>query len=394
VAALVLAGCAGSDARPAASSPAERDVRTLATRMQDMHPELRVGSPARAALRAEAEALATRAASLSRDELIVELMRLTALGKRNGHTGIFVFHPHASPLHVYPLRLYAFPDGLWVVDALDRELVGRRLLSVEGVAVERIAEAARPLVPHDNESSMALLVPEYVVTEEVLRGLGLADGGAASFAFAGGATAELRPVRASAFPQGSVVHPLLRPREPQPVWLRHQDRVAWVTTLDRGRAVYLGYRMTEAPPPAMLDRLVRLARRPKVRRVVVDVRLNGGGDNTTYWGLLDAVRKAGRKAVVLIGRKTFSAAGNFAAVVDRDTRARFVGEPTGGSPNQWGDSAPVELPAVGLTVHVAVQDVQAVPGDGRVAVTPDVPVEATAADFFAGRDPVLARALR
>ncbi len=64
------------------------------------------------------------------------------------------------------------------------------------------------------------------------------------------------------------------------------------------------------------------------------------------------------------------------------------------SPNQWGDSAPVDVPSLGLTVHVAVQDVQAVPGDRRLAVEPDVPVALTAADFFAGRDPVLARALR
>jgi len=33
------------------------------------------------------------------------------------------------------------------------------------------------------------------------------------------------------------------------------------------------------------------------------------------------------------------------------------------------------------------------PGDKRLAVQPDVPVEPTAADFIAGRDPVLARAL-
>ena len=170
---------------------------------------------------------------------------------------------------------------------------------------------------------------------------------------------------ASAFPQGSVVHPLLRPREPQPVWLRRQEEPVWLTTLDRGRAVYLGFHQTHSVPQGMLDRLTRLARTKKVRRVVVDARLNGGGDNTTYWSLVEAIRRAGRKAVLLVGRKTFSAAGNFAAVVDAQTRARIVGEPSGGSPNQWGDSAPVELPSLGLTVHVAVEDVQAVPADTR-----------------------------
>ena len=392
---VALAGCAGgSEARPAGPSPAERDVRALVVRMLELHPGLAPGTQARAALRQRGEALASRAGSLRRDQLVAEVMRLTTLGERNGHTGVFVFHPHARPLHVYPVRLYAFQDGMWVVGAVDPALVGKRLESIDGVPVARIAEAGRALVPHDNDASLTLILPEAVVTEEVLTGLGLTDGGRANFAFADGSSAGLDPVTTSAFPDGSVVQPLLRPREPQPVWLRRQDERAWLTTLDRGRAVYLGFHQTRTVPQGMLDRLRRLARTKKVRRVVVDARLNGGGDNTTSWSLVDAIRAAGRTAVLLVGRKTFSAAGNFAAVVDAETRARVLGEPSGGSPNQWGDSAPIEVPSLGLTVHVAVQDVQAVPDDKRLAVEPDVPVALTAADFFAGRDPVLARALR
>ena len=37
---------------------------------------------------------------------------------------------------------------------------------------------------------------------------------------------------------------------------------------------------------------------------------------------------------MLTGRTTFSAAGNFVAEVERFTRARLIGEPPGGSPNQ------------------------------------------------------------
>jgi hypothetical protein len=362
--------------------------------MLELHPGLAPGTAARAELRRRGDALASRAGELSRDELVVEVMRLTTLGARNGHTGVFVFDRHRRPLHVYPVRLYAFPDGLWVLDAADPALVGRRVEAIDGVPVGRIAEAARPLVPHDNEPGIRLLLPEVVVTEEVLRGLGLTDGGAAAFVFADGTEARLEPVPAGAFPRGSVVGPLLRPREPQPVWLQRQDEPVWLRTLDRGRAVYVGYHETTGPPQQLLDRIVRLARTASVRRVVVDARLNGGGDNTTYWGLVDAVKRAGAKARLLVGRKTFSAAGNFAAVVDHETRARIVGEPSGGAPNQWGDSAPVELPSVGLTVHVALEDVEVVPQDRRLAVEPDDAVEPSAADFLAGRDPVLARALR
>ena len=76
------------------------------------------------------------------------------------------------------------------------------------------------------------------------------------------------------------------------------------------------------------------------------------------------------------------------------TSARFVGEPAGGAPSQWGDSIAITLERTGLTVHVATVYWEfGPPGDTRQETPVDVRVEPTAADFFAGRDPVLARAL-
>ena len=86
---------------------------------------------------------------------------------------------------------------------------------------------------------------------------------------------------------------------------------------------------------------------------------------------------------------------NFAAEFEASTRARIVGEAPGGSPHNSGDSVPVELPALGWTVHVPPEYVQVLGRrDTRASLRPDLTVVATAADHFAGRDPVLARALR
>ena len=254
----------------------------------------------------------------------------------------------------------------------------------------------RPLVARDNASSFLDFMPEYVVTEEVLVGLGLTDGGAARFAFADGRSETLEPVSASSFASvGSVLAPLRRPAATQPTWLRFPERTQWLTTLDGGRAVYLGYRLTTNETWTVSRRLLRLAARPAVRHVVVDVRLNHGGDNTTYGALLGAMQElAKRKTVVLlIGRSTFSAAGNFAADVDAVSRIRLVGEATGGAPSQWGDSAVVEIPTPGLIARVATS-YQRFGKPSALTTRPDVAVQLTAEDFVAGRDPVLERALR
>ena len=94
------------------------------------------------------------------------------------------------------------------------------------------------------------------------------------------------------------------------------------------------------------------------------------------------------------GRDTFSAAGSFAADLDRYTSAVFVGEPTGGAPSQYGDATTLELPLAGLSVRVATRYQQFdPPGSQRLAVEPEIAVTVSADDFFAGRDRVLAAAL-
>ena len=174
----------------------------------------------------------------------------------------------------------------------------------------------------------------------------------------------------------------------------------WARTLAGGRAVYMEFNSVQRPTPGFLTALTRLVRGPKVRRVIVDVRLNGGGDNTTYGSLIDLfasrqVNKRGR-LFLLSGRATFSAAANFAAEMDRDTRAIVVGEPTGGGVETYGDTFPLALPTAGWTVHIAARyhERKKGPGDRRLAVEPDVRVDLTSAQYFAGLDPVLARALK
>jgi hypothetical protein len=407
----MVAIVSAAQARPSAPSTPADDVRELGRSIEQIHPDP-FRSVSRQRFESEVSTLARRAPTLSDDELLVGLMRVIALlGPRNGHTGLFPGDPaHVRELHFYPLRLYAFADGLYVVDASDPSLVRDRLVAVEGIPIETVLGRVEPLVPRDNPSNLRGLAPHFLLSAEVLDGLGIADAaGPSVFTLErpGGERVDV-PLTAiaasryiSSFADPLYGHyPSILPSAPRPLYLSGSARELWARTLVGGRAVYVGYNAVRAPTPAFLRKLTRLVHGPKVHRVIVDVRLNGGGDNTTYGPLTSlfassAVNERG-KLYLLTGRATFSAAANFAAEVDRDTRAIVVGEPTGGGVETYGDTFPVTLPTLGWTVHIAARyhERKKSKKDRRLAVEPDIHVDLTSAQYFAGRDPVLERALR
>jgi hypothetical protein len=406
--AVVVAAGASGPARPASPSAAD-DVHLLMQRIRAAHPDPFHATP-EPAFQAAADQLAARADGLSPDQLLVELMRFSCLlGERDGHSGIFPLDSsHRRVLHLFPLYLYKFADGLFVVAAPGREsLVGSKLLALDGIPAAELERQVRPLVPRDNEATRDDRFMSFLLTAEVLHGLGLRLGTApAAFTLQQpGAAAQqvtLAPVAASAYLR--LMHPLFPsfvyalPKRPKPLYLRRRGEDHYVTTVDRGRVVFVGYNRIVGSTSAAARRVLRLAGQRKVRRVVVDVRLNPGGDNHTYAPLYAALRskavnRPGR-LVVLISRSTFSAAANFITDLERHTHAVFAGELSGGSPNLYGDATGVVLPFAGVNVNIATRYWQkSFAADTRVGIDPQIQVPLTSTAYFRGGDPVLAAAL-
>jgi hypothetical protein len=397
--ALVACGLAAA-APPETSS----DIELYLAELERVHPDP-YHAISKADYRAAADRLIARLPGLDDDELMVELLRLVALlGERDGHANMNpLAGGHRRVLHLYPIATYEFADGVYVVAAPGRpQLVGRKLVAIEGRPIADVLRLVDPLVTYDNPLSRVAHRSPYLVAAEILHGLGITPtAGRALFSVEGAADAVLAPVSADAYVRA------LRPAYPnyldgmpkraKPLLVQKRGASQWVTTLDKGRVVYFVYNTVRGNPTATADRILRLARRTNVRRVIVDLRNNGGGNINTYPYLLQTLKSRSinrrGKLVVLIGRTTFSAAVHFAVDVKRGTRAILVGEPTGGSPNHYSDTDPVGLPVSGYTINVPRIHFVKLPGQSGLQLDPDVTVPLTGADFFAGRDPVLERAL-
>jgi hypothetical protein len=378
------------------------DLEELLPEMEAIHPDLYHGTP-RAELAAAVDELIGEVPSASDDELLDGVLRIVAMvsaGGRDGHTGAFIWGSGSYPVHSMPLRLWQFSDGMYIVDALPpyEELIGARLDSVAGTATAEIVNALDRLIPRDNPTTVVLLAPRFMLTPEVLHGLGLIDSADAvelGITDSSGAerSVQITPITMADYNGWAGPYGLHLPPMQEVTYLSDPAEALWWTDVAGGSTFYVQYNRVVPVGSTRFDELKAMAGRDEVDRVVIDIRHNFGGETAAYKPLLDALINIDANESTLylvIGRNTFSAASLFAAEVERETNAIFVGEPMGGSPNLFGDPSEFTLPFSGIAVSVAGQYyVGSTEDDPRLTFEPDLATPLSAVDYFAGIDPVL-----
>ena len=175
----------------------------------------------------------------------------------------------------------------------------------------------------------------------------------------------------------------------------------WFRYLEDSKTLFCQYNRCvdnpDRPFAEFAKRVLTFVDQHPVERFVLDLRRNAGGDSRVAAPLIRGLvrrKKINRPGhlFVLVGRRTFSSALVNALALQRRTEAVFIGEPTGQKPNAFGEVKRFKLPNSKIPVSYSTRYFKMVPGDPPSFV-PDVLVEVSSADSFAGRDPVLEAAL-
>jgi tetratricopeptide (TPR) repeat protein len=376
---------------------------------------------ARADLDKAVAALREAIPGLDDHEIVVGMAKIVAL-LRDGHSRLTLpagpaadtqsHTPTAAPkkgvfFNALAVRFYLFSDGLHVQTAAPdrRDLVGARVVRIGKMTAEEALEAIRPAVHYDSEMWFKLVGPQYLRIPEILHACGV--------------TADLGPTPVAFEKDGRTTTVVLEPLPPgpepawvawsdvsgtaKPLFLKNPGKPYWYEVLPESKAIYVQVNGIQNDPAESLAafsaRMIDAAKSADVRKLVLDLRLNGGGNNYLNRGLVLALigaedlNRYGR-LFTIIGRNTFSAAMSLVSALERWTETIFVGEPTGNTPSQYGDAKRFVLPHSGLTVRLSSvywrdSDVD----ERRPWVAPDIAAGTSWADFAAGRDPVLAAAL-
>lgn len=408
-AALAVAGAWAMS--PVAASAWQEDLRFMAQAMERTHKSL-YHSIARADFAAMVAALDAKIPSLERDEVIVEMSKIVA-AVGDGHTNIYPTRDPKIGFHTLPLAFTFFDDGLYVRAAHEshKALVGARVLRIGDRDVADAYAAVRTLVGRDNEQGARFWAQYLLAMPEVLHALRVShtrDDVPLTLLVNGVArTVALHPHAPVEIMSGDTVTHFDRrdgwidvrdqSGRADPLWLRNTGDLfhfEHIGTLLYVQINTIGNKASETLAQ-FAQRLHDEIGATKPDKVVVDLRLNRGGDGTLNPALIRAliqskdIDRRGR-LFAITGPATFSAAQMLVDGLERYTNVTFVGEPSGSKGNAYGDSRRVILPNSGITVRVSVfywQDWH--PMDRRDATSPQIMAPLTFDAYRNNTDPAL-----
>lgn len=335
--------------------------------------------------------------------LAAELARL-----QDGHTGILLDLVEHLGDRSYPMDLWMTQGNVVIVgtDEAHTDLLGARIVQIGGRSIQDVVSSLELLIPHDRDNSGGAWsdILSYLEAPDVVAAAAITEEVDPLRLVVEDATGVVRAVRLPALaPEADIV---LAEGDTPPLWRRGGDEPLWFEHLPTEDATYVKFRSADVGPgaqqEAFRDRTLALeqhlvSKRPS--RVIVDLRMNGGGNSErTRWLLHGLIRSGYTKEkgqlFVLTGWRTFSAAVRHCVWLEKHTQAIFVGEPTGGRPNHIGEIRRLLLPHTRLRVRYSAVFHRVVgPGDHRPAIVPDIAASWTVADLRAGRDPALEAAL-
>jgi hypothetical protein len=328
----------------------------------------------------------------------VEFKKLIAKVE-DGHTSI----RYDIPLNWFPIMLYPFDDGLYVIGAGKEyeQLLGKRLTKVGGNDIDLVSEAMKVMISNDNEVGIKTEFPFVVKCADFLNCFGYIDNiSEGQFTFEDKNRKEENITLKSYFHKDTVEMSYLEEKNEaldKLLYRQNVNEIYWYQYLADEKLIYFNYNRCQnnknKPIKEFTNELLSFIDNNEVEKFIFDIRNNGGGDSRIIEPLIEGLSsneklsKSGSLFVV-IGNSTYSSAVLNALSLKNQTNAIFVGEPTGGRPNHYGEVKKFNLPNTGLLVQYSTKYFEHSKVDTE-SLFPDINVKYTFEDYYNGIDPAM-----
>lgn len=312
----------------------------------------------------------------------------------DGHTSL----DWSSAFESVPVRFFWFGKELRVFRADKRyaQLAGAQLVKIGGLSVEEIFKKDQVYISQGEAPQFIFAANAYQMSfPALLKAIGVSgssDSALYEFIDTKGKRKSLKLKTVSKNEKVEWAYPSRQ----LPLWLQNRDKDLFFKYLPRDETVYVQFQSYPRRKEfkKFSDELFAFIDKNKVRKLVFDLRLNGGGDFTRGLDYFINPLKQRKsltekgKLFVLAGRWTYSAGMSNTAHFRNELGAIIVGEPTGARPNGYQENRNFRLPNSHLDFSVSTlfykfseQDT-----DGLI---PDKLIEPDWKSFQQGRDTAL-----
>lgn len=389
------------------------DLRYMESRMEKMHKNL-FHTMSKEQFHAAVNNLDKQIPQMAQHEIVVELARIAAM-VGDGHTILRLAHDPEVRFRKLPVSLYFFGDKLFVraAEREHAELVGVQIVRIGNSSVEEATAKARNLIGRDNEMDVKFFAPFLLIKPEILHALKITndlenvrftvekDGKQRGVSLKPGNSTEVKTLSdtdTSWLNDPGWIDMRDGGKAPVPLWLKDINNKFWFEFMPENGVLYvqingIGNKKDETLA-AFSKRLFAFVEANPVEKLVIDLRLNRGGNNVLLTPLITDIVKSKvnerGKLFTVMGRSTWSAAQNFLNFLERYTNTLFVGEPSGSKGNVYSDSRRITLPNSKITVRVSVYYWQDwYPWDTREWTAPHLTAELSAEDYRDNIDPAI-----
>lgn len=352
---------------------------------------------------------------LTENEIKVGFIRLVAMFKI-GHTGVKFSagedEDNLRPLfHFLPVTMSPFSDGLYIqqIDTAYKKALGGRVVKIGNTPVDEVLKKMHAVISCENEQYFKSNLHYFIRFSEILQALKITrNADTVSLTYTKDGCQNEIEIKAQDCPAYAWYDgPPYLPKgwadaygdfgKPgSALWMKEPGKIRYFEYLKETKTVYVHHTAVVDRPHDNInhffEKVFNFIDSNEVDKFVLDIRLNGGGNNYLNKSLITKIietKKINRYGhlFVITGAATFSAAQNLTNELEKYTEAIFVGEPTAENVNFWGDIKTEVLPLSKLNVKLSWLWWQNMdPRDKRQWKAPDLAATMSFENYKSGYD--------
>lgn len=372
------------------------DITQLAQELPSKHPNLFDKMP-RSQFENEIKSLKNDVKKLQDNEIAARLTKIVA-GAGDPHTSVYY-----KNFYYYPLVFLWLKEGIFLSQTSSdyKDALNRKLISINGKNIDQIVKLLSPYNAFENKYYQKERILRTINNADIMKSAGLiGDIMKATFTFEGdnGETIDINPTTFASSSTFYLMHPTTSRK-----WNENPPPYGQITKnygflyLEDQKTMYVKYSRCSEDKSYSFEQFLSGVKEKcdikKPERMIVDLRINGGGSTRIFMPFIDWVKgvkelNKSDKLFVITGRRTFSAAVQNAVQLYVMTNATFTGEPSGNKPNHYGEVRGFELSNTKIYVQHSTRYMKMLT-ENPDALYPDTEIEWSSDDYFNGKDTVV-----